>query len=328
MRRLLLACLASVVLYAGLFGAVADRPLSLGALRLEMRQKVAALAALPSPRLVILAGSNGPYSHSCAVLGAMLNLPCENAGIAVGIGLDDVFARDAPLLRAGDVVYMPMELQQYTMSAAAYRAAVDGALLLRHDRALLWRLPLGRVLGALFCCQLADLMEAAAEMPLAHLHALDAQALLAREYNAQGDRIDNAAAQRVPALIGPPPPLPAPAEIAAGYGARLIAGFVATETRRGVVVIGGLPVEDRAARLPPALLAAIEAVYTQNGGQFLALANESHYPAADFFNSPEHLSRPCQLRHTMTLAPALAALLRRPAGAPPPGAAALAAACP
>ena len=72
--------------------------MSLGLLRLELAQKTARLAALPSPKLVILAGSNGPYSHSCVVMGAMLNMPCENAGIAVGIGLDYLFARWKPLL--------------------------------------------------------------------------------------------------------------------------------------------------------------------------------------------------------------------------------------
>lgn len=329
MRRLLFTCLASVALYVAVFAGVADRPLSLGVLRLELLDKTAALAAMPSPRLVILAGSNGPHSHSCAVLGAMLDMPCENAGIAVGIGLDDVFARYASLLRPGDVVYMPMELAQYTMSGAEYRAAVDGAFLLRHDRGVLREMPPGRVLGAVFCCQLADLLESAAEMPLAHLHALDAQALLAREYDEQGDRIDNDLALRDAALIGTAPrPLPKSREIAAGYGSGLIGGFVAQQARRGVVVIGGLPVDDQAQALPPDVLAAIRAVYVQNGGAFLALPNESHYPAKDFFNSEDHLAKPCQYAHSIALAPLLGTALHRSVHPPSPEVTAMAVACP
>lgn len=329
MRRLLLTCLASLVLYGAVFAGVADRPLSLGVLRLELLEKSAALAAMPSPKLVILAGSNGPYSHSCAVLGAMLAMPCENAGIAVGIGLDDVFARYAPLLRPGDVVYLPMELQQYTASAAQYRAAVDGAFLLRHDRDVLRQLSPARVLGALFCCQLADLLEAAAEMPLAQLRALDARALLAREYNPQGDRIDNDLARRNGALLAAAPrPLPQAGDVAAGYGRGLIAAFVAAQTRRGVVVIGGLPVEERAQALPASLRAALQAVYADHGGAFLALANESHYPPADFFNSADHLAKPCQYAHSIALAALLGAALRRPLYPPPATAAALASTCP
>ena len=181
MRRLLVCAVASVALYLVLFGLVLERPLSLGPLRLEMAQKTARLAALPSPKLVILAGSNGPYSHSCAVMGAMLGLPCENAGIAVGIGLDEIFARYAPTLHKNDVVYMPMELEQYAMSVAQYRALVDGAMLLRHDRAMLWHLPPGRVLGAMFCCMLADGLEAIAEMPLAGLGFRNSAQVLAAE---------------------------------------------------------------------------------------------------------------------------------------------------
>jgi hypothetical protein len=71
-----------------MFGCVLQRPLTLGLLNLEILEKTSRLETMPQPKLVILAGSNGPYSHSCAVIGDMLNLPCENAGIAVGIGLD------------------------------------------------------------------------------------------------------------------------------------------------------------------------------------------------------------------------------------------------
>jgi hypothetical protein len=329
MRRLLLICFASVALYVAVFAGLADRPLSLGVLRLELLQKTAALAAMPSPRLVILAGSNGPYSHSCAVLGAMLDMPCENAGIAVGIGLDDVFARYAPLLRPGDIVYMPMELAQYTMSGANYRAAVDGAFLLRHDRDVLREMPPGRVLGTVFCCQLDDLLETAAEMPLAHLRAFDAQVLLTREYNKQGDRIDNDLALREAALIGATPrPLPKARDIAAGYGGGLIGEFVAAQERRGVVVIGGLPADERGQALPPDLLAALRAVYVGNGGGFVVLANESHYPAADFFNSEDHLAKPCQYAHSIALAVPLGAALHRAVRPPSAEAMALAETCP
>ncbi|SHF29096.1 hypothetical protein [Acidocella aminolytica] len=63
-----------------------------------MVHKTARVAVLPSPKPVIPAGSNGPYSHSCAVMGPLLGLPCEKAGIAVGIGLVEIFVRYAPTI--------------------------------------------------------------------------------------------------------------------------------------------------------------------------------------------------------------------------------------
>ena len=253
MRRLLAACALSVALYFLVFAALLDRPFSLGLLRLEIAQKTARLAQLPSPKLVIIAGSNGPYSHSCVVMGAMLNLPCENAGIAVGIGLDDLFARYAPLLHPGDILYMPMELQQYTATRAQYPTSADGGFLLRHDRSVLLKLPPDRILGAIFCCNLPDFLESLAEMPIAREGAIDPQRLLASEYNGFGDRIDNDPANADPDLLRHPPrKAPDALAITAGYGTRLISHFVAEQTAKGVIVVGGLPSDFATAARPTA----------------------------------------------------------------------------
>ena len=329
MRRIITFCTLSVVLYVIVFAGLIDRPLSLGLLRLEMMQKTARLAALPSPTLVILAGSNGPYSHSCAVIGAMLNMPCENAGIAVGIGLDDLFTRYAPLLHRGDVLYMPMELQQYTATRAQYRAGADGEFLVRHDRWVLAQLPPDRILGAVFCCNLGDFLESLAEMPLAHAGVIDPQHLLASEYNSQGDRIDNSLAEADPALLRHSPrPEPSTSEIANSYGTALITRLVAQEAARKVVVIGGLPTDFASAVITTPEINAVAAIYTANGGSFALLPNHSLYPAADFFNSEDHLAQPCQYRHSIAIAYALGHLLLRPVQPAVAASTRLAATCP
>jgi hypothetical protein len=329
MGRLLKLCSLSLLIYFLLNAFVLDRPLSLGVLRLELLQKTARLAALPSPKLVILAGSNGPYSHSCVVLSAMLGMPCENAGIAVGIGLDDIFTRYEPLLHEGDVVYMPMELQQYTAAPAAYDAAVDGAFLLRHDRQVLTQLPPDRVLGAGFCCTLADILESLLEMPLARAGLIDPAHLLDTEYNQQGDRVDNDLAKRNQALLATAPrQVPSPGQIDAGYGTALLAGFVARESRKGIVIIGGMPVDYDSAEMPDSVIAAIAAIYRTNGGMFMVLPNRSHYPRADFFNGEDHLAEPCQYLHSIYVAQGLAEILQKPRLAPANWVLRVAATCP
>ncbi len=329
MRRIIASCFLSLVIYVIIFAGLVDRPLSLGVLHLEITQKTDRLAALPSPKLVILAGSNGPYSHSCAVIGAMLNLPCENAGIAVGIGLDDLFIRYAPLLHAGDVLYMPMELQQYTSTRAQYRAGVDGAFLLRHDRSVLGRLSPGRILGAVFCCSLSDFLESLAEMPLAYVGFIDPQRLLTSEYNGQGDRIDNPLADADTALLGHPPrPVPDAQEIAGGYGTALIARFVGQETAQKIIVIGGLPTDFTSADMTASVIGTVASAYTENGGKFAVLPNRSQYPVQDFFNSEDHLARPCQYKHSIAVAYVLGYLLNRPVQPASSAMTRLAAACP
>ena len=329
MRRILACCLASLALYGAACAFLLDRPLSLGPLRFAMQQKLARGARLPSPKLVILAGSNAPYSHSCAVIGAMLRLPCENAGIAVGIGLDELFARWTPLLHRGDIVYLPMEVQQYTVDRAGNRMSIDGAMLFRHDRALLARLGPGRFIAGAFGLTLPDTLEALAEMMAARAGLADPHAMIAGDYDAEGDRIGATAATADPAFLAvlhrsEPPE----AAIAHGFGARLIAGFVQREARRGVVVIGGLPTDFRDIPLPRADLAALRAVYEGNGGKFLQLANLSRYPRADFYDSEDHLMQPCQIRHSILIAAGLAGLLHRDAGQPDEAMRNLARACP
>jgi hypothetical protein len=329
MKRLVLCCLASLALYGMVFAWVLDRPLSLGLLRLEMQQKLARGARLPSPKLVILAGSNAPYSHSCAVIGAMLRLSCENAGVAVGIGLDDLFARWAPLLHRGDILYLPMEVQQYTVSRAENRMNVDGGMLFRHHPRLLARLGPGRLLGGAFAGTLPDALEALAEMAAHRAGLGHPRALLAAEFDRQGDRIGTTAATADPAFLATLHRTEPPAStIINGFGTHLIATFVRRETQHGVTVIGGLPTDFRSVILPEADIEALRSTYTGNGGQFLQLANLSRYPRADFYDSEDHLMRPCQFRHSILIARAFGKMLRRMVTPPDREAARLAEACP
>ena len=122
MRRILLACAASLLLYALAFACLLDRPLTLGALRARIDANLATGATIAEPKLVILAGSNGPYSHRCKIIGPLINRPCVNAGVAVGVGLDYLFPRWEALLHPGDVVYLPLEEAQYVRAARDRRA--------------------------------------------------------------------------------------------------------------------------------------------------------------------------------------------------------------
>jgi len=322
--RLLRNCILSILVYAAVFGLVLDRPLSLGLLRMEIAQKSARLAALPTPKLVILAGSNGPYSHSCAIIGAMLNLPCENAGIAVGIGLDFLTTRYGPDLRAGDIVYMPMEFAQYAMTRPQNDAGPDGAILVRHDRDVMFSLPPDRVMAAVFSQTFPNLLESAIEMPMSRL--ISPARVLAAEYDAQGDRIGTTLRTAKPGLLRDhqaAPPMFEPV-----YGAKLIRNFIRAETARGVIVIGGLPTGFSTAPMNLSAIRAIREFYLENGGKFAALPNLSRYPVADFYDSPDHLAQPCQFEHSIAVARMLAGVLRRSVAAPSRDVLALAGTCP
>jgi hypothetical protein len=312
LERLSIACIASILLYVALFAVVLDRPLSFGWLRHETDARVARGAAIEGPKLVILAGSNGPYSHRCAIIGPLLDLPCVNAGVAVGIGLDYMFARWRPLLHPGDVVYMPMEEAQYVRNSAANALGPDAAIMLRHDRATLARLPPQRWLGAVFCYDLRGALMAVIETALAAGDFRDPRAAVTGESNAMGDHMGHTAAlalMNASALQSVKPWHPTAAQIHAGYGSVLIAGFLDWSAAHGVTAIGGLPTGFDDSPIPDATIAAIRAIYEKHGARFLELPNRSRYPRGAFFDTADHLNESWQAVHSASVACGLAPVL-------------------
>ena len=310
--RLLLACAASLMLYFACFGLVLDRPLAFGWLRHEIDARLARGAAIDGPKLVILAGSNGPYSHRCAIIGPLLHLPCVNAGVAVGIGLDYLFARWRPLLHPGDVIYMPMEEAQYVRDRAANALGPDAAIMLRHDRATLAQLPPRRWLGALFSYDLRGALMAVIETALAAGGFHDPRAAFDGTSNAMGDHVGHTAAlalANAAALRSVRPYHPAAAQIRAGYGSVLIARFLDWARAHGVTVIGGLPTGFDDSPIPNATIAAIRAIYDSHGALFLELPNRSRYPRGAFFDTADHLNETWQAVHSLAVACGLAPLV-------------------
>ncbi len=312
--RLLGACLLSLLLYAALFAFVLDRPLAYGLLESEIDAKLARAATIAGPKLVILAGSNGPYSHRCQAIEPMLGMACVNGGVALGIGLDYLFARWKPLLHAGDVLYLPMEEAQYVRTRAATEVGPDAAIMFRHDWATLGALPPGRWAGALFSFDLRFAVMALIEHALVAVGFRDPRAAAEGSTNAWGDHVGHDAARAAPhrALLAMAKPVhPGASEVATGDGAALIANFLRWARAHRVGAIGGLPTGFANSPIPPATLAAIRAVYRANEAAFLELPNRSRYPRTAFFDSPDHLSEPWQLAHSAAVAQGLKAILDR-----------------
>jgi hypothetical protein len=322
--------LAAILLYGAAFAFLLDRPLSLGTLRDTLARKIAMAAARTPPRLIILAGSNALFSHSCAVIGPMLGMPCINGGVALGLGLDYQFALWKPMLRAGDTLYMPMELEQYAVSRGAARMGPDAALLLQRDRGLLRGLDTGRILPAFFSGTLPDAVAAVVEQAAVALRPNLARPDFA-EMNAVGDGIGHslvkAQANRVflASLHRADPPL---AAIRDGYGTQEIAAFLIWARSHGVKVIGGFPTEFADRPPEPSLGATLAEIYASAGTLFLGIPGEGRYSLADFFDTQDHLVTECQMRHSIRLARALAPLLGRALRPAPARAMLLAANCP
>ncbi len=311
-RRLLAACLASLVLYGVLFGCVLDRPLAYGFLEAQIDAKLARAAAIEGPKLVILAGSNAPYSHRCELIEQVLGMPCVNGGVAVGIGLDYLFARWRDRLRPGDVVYLPMEEAQYMRPRSATAVGPDAAIMFRHDWHTLARLTPERWAAALFAFDLRFAVMALIEHGLVAAGFHDPRAAAEGTMNAWGDHVGHTPALGASsqAVLARAKPVHATAEeVADGNGTAEIARFLRWARAHGVRAIGGWPTEFADSPMPDETRAAIRAVYAENDAVFLELPNRSLYPRRAFFDSPDHLSEPWQIAHSQAIAQALGVML-------------------
>ena len=304
-KWLTLGCLLSLLLYASVFGLMLDRPLAFGFLRAQIDSKLERAATISGPKLVILAGSNGPYSHRCEIIEPSLRIPCLNGGIAVGIGLDYLFARWQPALHRGDLVYMPMEEAQYIRTRPATDVGPDAAIMFRHDWRTLTSLSSDRWLSALFAFDLRYALMAPTEAVLLVAHFHDPRPDVTGTMNAWGDHIGHTAqlaATNQAMLTSIHPQHVSAGEIRTGYGTSLIVAFIRWAAVHGVRVIGGLPTEFADHPMPVATQEAISSVYLANGADFLTLPNFSRYPRSAFFDSAEHLNETWQAVHSRLLA--------------------------
>ena len=303
--RLLSICLLSPLLYAALFGLILDRPLSLGFLQHQIDSKLARAATITGPKLVILAGSNGPYSHRCETIEPILGMPCVNGGVAVGVGLDYLFARWRPLLHAGDIVYLPMEEEQYVRTRSATDVGPDAAIMFRHDWHTLFALSPERWPAALFSFDLRAVMMSPIESLMVAAHFHDPRPEATGATNAWGDHIghtEQLGLVNQAVLATATPHHASAAQVRIGYGAALIANFTDWASAHGVRVVGGLPTEFADSPMPVTTSQAIRELYLANGGEFLELPNLSRYPRTTFFDSVEHLNETWQIEHSKLLA--------------------------
>ena len=319
LRLVLLPCAMSLVLYALVFALVLDRPLSHGFLRERLEAKLDRGASIEGRKLVIIAGSNGPYSHRCEAMEPILGVPCVNAGVAVGIGLDYLFARWQPLLRAGDVVYLPLEQAQYVRARTAIRLGPDAAIMLRHDRTTLGDLPADRRIAALFAFDLRAVVMSGLEMALAATGFHDPRAEVTGSMNAWGDQVGHTqaiAAANASILAAARPIHVTPEAVRDGDGAAEVRRFLGWAADRGVVVVGGFPTGFADTPIPPATAAAIRALYQGPPGhaRFLDLPDQGRYPRSWFFDTPDHLHQDAQIAHSRRVAVHLRGMLAPPGG--------------
>ena len=306
--QLLIACLASLAGYFLLFGFVVSRPLVVNTNGEMFDAKIAYVAGARSPKMAIIAGSNGRFSHSCAVMEKRFGRPCANLSVSADVGLDWITDQARRYLGRGDIVYLPLEYSFYSKSRQTIYTGSDAAYRFRYDKSgLLGRGAEGAV-RAMFMFDVGTLVQSVGEMGL-HAAGIHRRAGAA-DINVQGDEIHHGDLEAAPYAdlvrhmsYGP--------VVQSGLmdnpdGAQaILVDFLEWCHANGVIAVGGLPTSFDDVPVPDSVVATLSAFYHSHGAQFVALPNRSLYPRADFFDTPEHLRDGVQIAHTKKVAAAL-----------------------
>jgi len=315
--KLIAACLASLLIYGVVFGVLVHKPLTVGVIDDLLRFKEAYAARAAVPKLIIFAGSNARFSHRCQTIEKLLSMPCVNFGVGRGIGLDYLFDRLEPLLKPGDVVYMPLEYEWYLDDKIAAMTGPDAELMFFGDKGKLLGFGGERVLRAFFSFDLRYLASALSEMAL---QAIGVQRRVGlATMTPQGDEAGHTPAEAAPyraylATVNPYIPT-AEALAASSYVEHQLAGFLTWARQHGILVIGGLQTTFRDAPVTEETIDALRHIYEANGQRFLVLPSRSQYPRDCFFDTYAHLTEPCQIAHSNALAAALAPTIAANRGA-------------
>lgn len=315
LNRLAAAIGLSAGLYLVLFGFIVSKPLTIGFIHDAFEVKRDYAASIHRPKLVILAGSNGLFSHRCETIEPIIGMPCVNASLTAELGLDYMVELASRLIRPGDVVLMPLEYAFYGESAATMEAGRLHPYRVTYDRATLAGLSPQLLMRALFQFDLRYLIGALAEMGL---EAVGVERRFNRDtLTRQGDMRDHTVAKgavyrdfiRSSAFW-----LPRDRDFVLTPDVSSTLGvFLDRARQKGIRVIGALPTTFDDRPVGDGLIARLSTLFRRHGQAFLVLPNRSQYPRNCFFDTQYHLNEPCQRRHSRLLARALIKLLSSPA---------------
>ena len=314
MKKLLIFPLmitAGLLAYLLVFMLVVHRPLTIDEFGPYAARTRAILAATAGPRIVIFAGSNGRFSHSCAQITADTGIACVNLSNAASISLKYQLDNYVDLLRAGDVVYLPLEYRSRAYFDPDGVGDEAQFLMYRDPRRMLTLYNWRGLAKAAFGFSPRYLVTGLGEMALK-------RAGIGRRFslgtlNAQGDESGHTAAKALPYraynMAWPRLTVDAGAYADHGYW-HDVTVELARLHGRGVIVVGGLPTTFDDTIIPPNVVPFLQRLYADAGGCFIMLPNRSLYPRDHFYDASYHLTENWQHAHSHALAPQLAQIFQ------------------
>jgi len=302
LTTIVFAILFSCTLYIGVFLFLVDKPLTIGSIGGIFEKKYDYLESITGNKLIILAGSNGRFSHRCETYEQVTNsgLPCANLSVTANLSLDYQFDLLTPYLEPGDIVYLPLEYGALAGDREQMRSGVELPYVVSNDHEYLFQMSVDRLLDALFYFDLRYFFSGLGEMTLQTLG-------IQRRFNLdtltkQGDESTHTPEKGLvyrDMLMTTKWEPPGEEDFSEGsYKANIVSDFLKWAKENNVSVVGGLPTTFDDQPIPETLVLSICEFFKRNGQDFLLFENRNQYPRENFFDTPYHLLETYQIEHT------------------------------
>lgn len=297
---LIYASALSIVVWSVSFAFFIHKPLTIGIIGDYLEHKTNYLRSVTGKKVIVLAGSNGRFSHSCAVIEREISVPCINMSISASVSLDFMIAQIKPYLKTGDIIYLPIEYGNLSGTEDSLNSNVDLPYMMSYDLSSLQNVSFKRAMSAVFYFDIKYIFSALTEMALNSSGFKRRYSVSTLTIN--GDESGHSPANSIPYagyIQSVKPTIPTLTdEDMRSYKSLMIRDFLVWAHSRGVIVIGGLPSIFSDINIPEQTLKSLERFYTSNNAFFERLDNNSQYARSCFYDTQDHLNEACQIVHS------------------------------
>ncbi len=306
-KHIILAIFISCALFILIFTYIVHKPLTIGVMKEYYVVKLSYLSNTRGNKLVLLAGSNGRFSHRCETIEKYMDIPCVNMSITANISLDYQFKVLRPYLKEGDIVYLPLEYGALRGTKDDLMSGLELPYIAAYDHGSLFRMDYSRIVQAIFYFDLKFLLSGLSEMLLQKLG-------VQRRFNiktltANGDERNHSEKNSLQYreylnnLNWKPPTLKDFNE--KSYKTSIVRDFLKWAHANNIHVYGGLPTTFIDEPIPLGLIENMRNFYLEEGHDFLVFDNKSQYPRKDFYDTAYHLNESRQISHSRIVAKTL-----------------------
>ena len=154
----------SIIIYTVAFGFIFKKPLTIGYCKDAYNKKKDYLLKCNGSKFVIIAGSNGLFSHSAKVIEKEIGINGINYSLDAGLGIDLILEKGKEVLKQGDIVILPLEYGFYNQGENDVTFTANGnSFIFQYDTSYLFKFGPQKFMASIFSFDLKYLISAIIE---------------------------------------------------------------------------------------------------------------------------------------------------------------------